>query len=256
MATLVSPAEIICRTINPRMQWVDLAKARQEIRLPLPWPELEARGFHPDLVNRAYAHLAYARKHDGEDNARAVLAHLGEGFRKPFDRSRFEPAEGDPNYSLKQHALDALQELAEFYGNRISTVIWASLAHLACRSDPEREQSIIREAASGKLPYHYTLVDSSLHATGLVYTFLMHVNSVMFRHTERVLVHNCDCNCSLVNLEAIGGSIDYTLPCQNIIAASQSVFTHCLAETWKLMQCFLPFAYSITPEAQEIKALL
>ena len=70
------------------------------------------------------------------------------------------------------------------------------------------------------MPYHYALVDSALHATGLVYTFLMHVNSVMFRHTGRVLVHNCDCKCSLVNLVEMDGSINYTLPRANIMAAA------------------------------------
>lgn len=247
---------VVCRIINPRIEWIDLAEAKKHLRLPRHWLELEAMDFHPDLVNRAYAHLAYACKNDGENNARAVLANLGEGFHKPFDRSRFEPIESDPNFSLKQKALDAIEELSRFYSNRISAVIWDSLAHLASRPDPEVEKSIIKEAASGKLPFHYALVDSALHATGLVYTFLMHVNSVMFRHTGRVLVHNCDCNCSLVNLETIGGSIDYTLPRANIVAASQSVFTHCLAETWKTMECFLPFAYSISPESREIKALM
>ena len=118
------------------------------------------------------------------------------------------------------------------------------------------EQSIIQADATGNLPYSYTLVDSALHATGLVYTFLMHVNSVMFKHTGRILVHNCDCNCSLVNLEEMGGRIEYDLPQGKIVGASQSVFTHLMAETYKLMECFLPFAYSITPEACKIKALL
>jgi hypothetical protein len=242
--------------IEPRVKWIDLAEAKSIFTLPDPWPALAIGGFHSDLVNRAYAHLAYTDQFGGRENAEVVLAALGEGFVKPFSRFRFEPTNGDTNHALKMKALDAICELSVFYGDRISAVVWESLAHLTCRANPEVEQSIIREAAAGTLPHHYALVDSSLHATGLVYTFLMHVNSVMFRHTGRILVHNCDCSCSLVNLEEIGGSIDYALPREKIQAASQSVFTHLLAETFKLMECFLPFAYSITPESREIKALL
>jgi hypothetical protein len=242
--------------IRPRTKWINLADAKAMLVLPEPWALLESQDFHADLTNRAYAHSAYAANNAFADNAYAVLFALGNGFIAPFDRSRFEPRHNDENLELKSSALDALDELAAFYGDRISSVVWESLAHLACREDPEVEKSIIKEAASGTLPHHYMLVDSALHATGLVYTFLLHVNSVMFKHTGRILVHNCDCNCSLVNLETIGGRIEYTPPRQNVVAMTQSVFTHLLAETVKLMECFLPFAYSITPEAYEIKALL
>jgi hypothetical protein len=242
--------------VIPQMKWINLNKAKKSLQLPDPWPALIAAAFHQDIVDRAYAHLAYCTEYGGLNNAELVLAALGEGFVNPFERLQFEPTLDDPNYELKVKSLDALTELSGFYGDRVSSVVWKSLAYLACRADPEVEQSIIQADATGNLPYSYTLVDSALHATGLVYTFLMHVNSVMFKHTGRILVHNCDCNCSLVNLEEMGGRIEYDLPQGKIVGATQSVFTHLLAETYKLMECFLPFAYSITPEACKIKALL
>jgi hypothetical protein len=242
--------------ILPQIKWINLNKAKRTLQLPEPWLTLEASSFHQDILDRAYAHLAYCTEYGGLSNAMIVLGLLGEGFIRPFDRVDFDPGTNDPHFGLKTNALDALSELAEFYGDRVSSVVWHSLAYLAARAEPEVEQSIIQADGTGTLPYAYTLVDSALHATGLVYTFLMHVNSVMFRHTGRVLVHNCDCNCSLVNLEEMGGRIEYALPEWKIIGATQSVFTHLLAETHKLMESFLPFAYSITPEACKIKALL
>lgn len=236
--------------VKPQIRWVDLDRAKKEVHLPHPWGELEERGFHADLVDRAYAHLAYARENGGEMNALAVLQAVGAGFLHPFD------LDGGLRGDLRGKAIAAIRELSEFYGDRVSAVVWNSLAHLALREDPEHEQSIIKEASAGTLPYHYLIVDSALHATGLVYTFLMHVNSVMFAHTERIVVHNCDCSCSLLNMERIGGSIHYTPQREKVNAMTQSVFTHFLAETVKLMECFLPFAYSITPEAREIKTLL
>lgn len=242
--------------VIPQIKWINLDKAKRSLQLPNPWPQLIARAFHQDIVDRAYAYLAYCTEYGGVPNAKVVLAALGVGFLNPFARSLFEPVPKDPHYDLKMRALDAITELSAFYGDRVSSVVWKSLAYLACRADPEVEQSIIQADATGDLPYSYTLVDSALHATGLVYTFLMHVNSVMFKHTGRILVHNCDCNCSLVNLEEMGGRIEYDLPAGKIKGATQSLFTHLVAETYKLMECFLPFAFSITPEACKIKALM
>lgn len=244
------------RKITAKIEYIDLARAKQQLRLPDPWPALEASGFHPDLVDRAYAHLAYAVAHGFEENARAVLGELGDGFVAPFDRTRFDPEEGDPNFDLKTKALNAIQEASDFYGDRISAVVWNSFAHLASRTEPEVEKSIIKEAADGTLPHHYMVVDSELHAAGLVYVFILHVNSIMFQHTGRILSHNCDCSCSLVNLEEIDGVLRFNLPRERIVPVSQSVATHFLAETVKLIENGLPFAYTITPEATEIQQLL
>lgn len=242
--------------IQPCIPWVDLIEARRTIVLPDPWPELEGAGFHSDLLGRAYAHAAYCGQQEMGHNAAIVLSEVGQGFRQPFNPSAFCPQDTDPQGNLKNRALTAITELSRYYGDRVSSVVWNALAHLASREDPEQEASIIKEAATGRLPHHYMLVDSALHAVGLVYTFALHVNSVMFRHTGRILVHNCDCNCSLVNLEEVGGRIEYDLPLPKVVAASQSVLTHLLAETVKLIECGLPFAYSITPEARQIQAIL
>lgn len=245
--------------IRSHVKWVDLSAAQRILTLPEPWPMLETNHFHEDLANRAYAHLSYSTRYgdgDMQHNARVVLALIGAGFLAPFDRSRFEPKASDPNYDLKIGALNAVDELANFYRDRVSSVFWDSIASLACREDPEAERSIVKEGAEGKLPYHYAVVDAALHAIGLVYTFALHMNSVVFRHTGRILVHNCDCNHSLVNVEAIGGSVNYTMRRENVKNATQSVLTHFLAETIKLTDAFLPFAYSITPEAREIQELL
>src|SRR6185295_17547262 len=99
-------------TISPRVKWIDLPRAKQTVILPEPWPLLEANGFHADLTDRAYAHLAYVNEYGGRENALASLASLGEGFFTPFSRARFEPKTGDPVYVLKMKALDALEELA------------------------------------------------------------------------------------------------------------------------------------------------
>lgn len=230
---------------------IDITIARRLV-LPHPWPELEQEGFHPDLIDRAKAHLAWCQKNGYEENARIILASLGAGFKTPFSQARFSLQAGQNESNLRRSALMAITELAKFYSNRISSVVWNSLAHLAVRENPEEERSIVKEAKTGALPHHYMIVDSALHATGLVYTFMLHVQSAMFSHTGRILVHNCDCNCSLVNLEQVGGRIEFTLPPEKILPTSQSVFTHLVAETVKLTECGLPFAYSLSEESRDL----
>src|ERR1700722_1441328 len=106
--------------VIPQIKWINLNKAKLLLKLPDPWPALIANGFHQNLIDRAYAHLAYCTEYGGLQNAEVVLAELGEGFVNRFERSRFEPAPGDPYYGLKMRSLDALVELSEFYRDRIS----------------------------------------------------------------------------------------------------------------------------------------
>lgn len=242
-ATLVTP------------KWVD-RNTLQLSNLPALWQVLDGK-IGQDLIDRAIAFWGYTRQFGDEamqHNADALLATCGLGFLEPFNADRFRPQQDDPFADLKNNALNALVELAVFYGNRLPAVFWDSFAYLATRDQPETERSILQEAQHD-LPHHYTIIDSCLHASGMVYKFLLHVNSVMFHHTGRVLDHNCDCSCSLVNLTTVEGSILFTPEQEKIIPMTQSLFTHLLCETVKLQSLFLPFALGLTPEAAEIMKL-
>lgn len=239
--------------LNP----LEIEKVRKTITLPDPWPALMENGFHPDLIDRAYAYLGWIQRRSSERemrNARAFLASLGKGFHAPFSKALFPIDAGDPLFTLKTSALTAIEELAWRFGNRVSTVQWNSFAHLAVRENPEEARSILKE--QDLLPHHYGIVDTCLHAAGKVYTFLMETQSVFFRHTGRILVHNCDCSCSLINLEETQGSVDFQIQTeQGIFEATQSLFTHQLAESHLLINEKLPFEFSITKEAQELFGL-
>ena len=225
----------------------------KEMALPKAWEELIINNFHPDLLLRAQAHTAWTarRKNEREiGNAKAFLSSLAKGFLDPFSRKQFEPKSGDPYFALKQKSLDAIDELSETFGNRVSSVMWNSLAHLATRSQPEEKKSILKEA--DLLPHHFGIVDTMLHAMGKVYTFSLYVQSVFSRHTGMILVHNCDCNCSLLNLEPCKGSVEFSLGKEQIFEATQSLFTHQCAESHLILNEKLPFEYTITQEAQEL----
>ena len=239
--------------ITMALRPLDLALAKDSVSLPDSWKQLEDAGFHPDLLERAYAHLAWTDRIGNPTwigNARAFLSSLGKGYSAQFDRSSFEPRQDDPYVDLKRRALDALIELATEFGNRVPSVMWNSLAHLACRNEPEEKHSILKEA--GALPHHYGIVDTMLHAMGKVYTFALHVQSVFFRHTDMVLVHNCDCNCSLLNLRKSDGGIVFRLNETERFEATQSLMSHMCAESHLILNDMLPFEYTITGDAQAL----
>jgi len=221
--------------------------------LPREWQELEAKGFHPDLLERARAHTAYAKRRGQTGNATATLAVIGHSYSAPFDATSYP----DARQPLSKRVLAALSELSKFYDDRVPSVVWHSFAHIALRENPTQEQSILREAGGGNLPAHYTIVDSCLHAAGLVYTFMLHVQSVFQRHTGMVLNHNCDCNCSLVSVESCTTPLLAFTPSRASVAGmTASLLTHLLAETWKLQEDCLPFAYGLSEESAAIQALL
>ncbi len=67
-----------------------------------------------------------------------------------------------------------------------------------------------------------------------------------------ILVHNCDCNCSLLNLQPINGRIDFSISGIQIEEATQSLFTHQCAESHLILNEKLPFEYTITGDALAI----
>lgn len=236
----------ICMILEP----LDLAAVRKQIDLPKSWKELEAKGFHSDLIDRAYAHLAWTERTGNAlwvKNARAFLSSIGKGFLGPFERKAFEPAKDDPHHDLKARGLQAILQLSVEFGDRVPSVMWNSLAHLATRKDPEQTRSILKEADS--LPHHFGIVDTMLHAMGKVYTFALRVQSVFYSHTGMALVHNCDCDCSLLNLAPVSGTINFSMDQKQIREATQSLFTHMCAESHLILNARLPFEYTITTEA-------
>ena len=239
--------------IRMPLQPLDMTVARATVSLPESWKQLESASFHPDLIDRAYAHLAWTERTGNAiwiGNARAFLSSIGKGYAERFDRTKFEPQQGDPYLGMKKSALDALDELSSLHGDRVPSVMWNSLAHLACRSEPEEKHSILKEADT--LPHHYGIVDTMLHALGKVYTFSLHAQSVFFRHTGMALVHNCDCNCSLLNLKKVEGAVTFDLGESERIEATQSLMSHMCAESHLILNDKLPFEYTITGDAQAL----
>lgn len=239
------------------LQALDVEQVKKDLALPDPWPKLIKNSFHQDLTDRAYAYLGWIQQRGIEreiKNARAILASTAKAFIKPFDRDLFTLEKTDDFYDLKVKALNSIQELSEKFGNRVDSTIWNSFSHLAVRENPENKKSILSE--QDLLPHHYGIVDTNLHAAGKVYTFMLQVQSTFFKHTGCILVHNCDCSCSLINLKKIDGVVKFDLMDDtDIFECTQSLITHKFAESHLLINEKLPFEFSITKEAQELFGL-
>lgn len=235
-----------------------LKKMEQKLSQIKAWENLFKSGWHEeDLIQRAYAHLVWTMREAEKcnqphwvTNARAFLSAMAKGFLNPFNPEQFKSKSNeDPNYAFKMAVVSAISEASNFYGNRCPSVLWNSFAYLGTREDPEESRSILKEAS--ELPHHYAIVDTMLHASAKCYKLLLTVQSFMFQKTGMVIDHNCDCNCSLVNLLAGLGdmAVVFKIRPEQIHEATQSAFTHMLAESHLILNCKLPFEYTVTKEA-------
>lgn len=239
------------------LQIPDIKTMIKDLSLMKSWQNLFNSGWHEeDLIQRAWAHLKWTEREAEKcgqlhwvGNAKAFLSSMAKGFLEPFDRNKFMPKDGDENYAFKVRVIDAIEEASRFYGNRCPSVLWNSFAYLGTREHPEESRSILKEAA--ELPHHYAVVDTMLHASAKCYKLLLTVQSFMYQGTGMVIDHNCDCNCSLVNLLAGTGemAVVFNIRPDQIFEATQSAFTHMLAESHLILNCRLPFEYTVTKEA-------
>lgn len=230
---------------------------KEELSVISAWKKLFETGWsESDLIERAWAHYEWTRR-EAEDcnkpewvgNARAFLSAMAKGFQDQFDPGKFMPGDTDPNRNFKVSVVEAICDASNFYGNRVSSVLWDSFAYLGTRENPEVSRSIIKEAEA--LPHHYGIVDTMLHASAKCYKLLLTVQSFMFARTGMVIDHNCDCDCSLVNLlSGVGNmAVSFQIKPEQRFEATQSAFTHMLAESHLILNCRLPFEYTITKEA-------
>lgn len=235
----------------------EIEKMKEDLSLIKSWKNLFDSGWdEEDLIMRAWAHLKWTERealncHQPHwvGNAKAFLSSMAKGFQYPFDREKFQPKSGDMNYDFKMNVLSAIADSSNFYGQRISSVLWDSFAYLGTREDPEVSRSILKEAE--ELPHHYGIVDTMLHASAKCYKLLLTVQSSMYKRTGMVIDHNCDCDCSLVNLlEGVGDmAVVFKIKPEQRFEATQSAFTHMLAESHLILNCKLPFEYTVTKES-------
>lgn len=222
------------------------------VDMPVVWQRLMARGFHRDLADRARAFALIAERGRYVRPAHEILRLTGEGFAKPFDRTPFEPVAGDAFYDIKRKALNAIDELAVEFGDRMPSTIWQTFAFMATRPNPLAMATILSQAKWLPLPWWYA--DAVLHALGKVYGLFLHVQSRIWRHTGLVLEHNCDCNHALQ--EPAGGTVDVLLPRSRHPEATAALLSHLLCEAKLIAVDGLPFNLGLSPEAKEAMALL
>lgn len=221
----------------------------QAITLPRPWDELERQGFHEDLLMRARGFFLAAKHHGFEEAAAEFLTRVGNGFMRPFNRTKFEPKANDPDGPLKRSVLDGLSGLADEFSGRIPSIVWDTFAYLGTRPNPLAYETIL--AQKEHLPFPWWLADTVLHATGKVYGLKHHMDSRIFAACSMIFEHNCDCGCKLYSPET-GGVIKAHLPPENQRLATAALFSHLCSESLLIMALKMPFEMGVSPEAAEL----
>ena len=229
---------------------IDL-NVREPSLLPISWISLITKGFHDDLLLRGKSFMAWSER-ERFSEACMILDLIGEGFLKPFDANPFyaEISEEDSNYRLKIEFVDAIKLLAREFGDRMSSVVWRTLAFMGTREDPLKEVTIVSQADRLTLPW--PLADAVLHSLGKVYGLKDHISSRIGEKTNYVLEHNCDCNHALKPLN--GGEMTIFLTPDRFPEATAAFLSHLLSETVLIYFLKLPFDLGITPETTEAMA--
>lgn len=233
--------ELKVRVVNPKTSAL----------IPPSWLKLGVRGFpHDDIGDRVAAFCRYGKERGMEEETWTVLEMLGQGFLKPFSiKEGFDGINAHaPHLKLKMRALKALEGLSEEFGDRVSSVVWRSLAALVTRDNPTEEVTI--PSIADRLPYPYWMVDAVLHALGKVYGLKMHIDSRIWETTGMILEHNCDCNHALKPVSQ-NGSVNNYLPRERWQEATAALFTHTVAEALFILKMHLPFALGLSPEAKK-----
>lgn len=238
-----------CATYRLHIDPVDLS---EEIQLPEPWPTLEGQGFHSDLILRVRGFLLQAERFGFGAPAREFLGRIGDGFQSPFNASEIVVAGDDPDREMKTKALSALQQLADEFGNRVSSIVWQTYAFLATRPDPMAHSTII--SAKKHLPFPWWVADTVLHGTGKVYGFKLNLDSVVFAESGMIFEHNCDCSCD-IHPAGEEGVIRSILPKSRYQIATGALLSHLLGESLLIMALKMPFEMGLSPEAAEAMSL-
>jgi hypothetical protein len=232
---------LVINPVDPSLSVV-LPPAMQEIKLD------------HDLKLRAQGFWQQSQRLGFEPEAVEFLTYLGAGFKNKFNRTKFEPKEGDLYFQEKTRVLDAIEELSIQFDGRISTIVWESLAYLGTRPDPTKYASILAEKQYLPLPYY--IVDTVLHALGKVYGLKLHIDSVIFRHSGMIFEHNCDCSCSFHKPQDDGGGLAVFLSPERFPEATGALFSHLVSESLLLMGLKMPFEMGLSPESGEIMAAI
>lgn len=223
----------------------------QPVDLPNPWPQLQAKGFHHDLVELAQRYLLQADRLGFAELGKEVLKLLGQGFLTPFDRQQFEHLVGGPYADVQTKVLAVLEGLSQQFDDRISSVVWDSFAFLATVPDPTIETTILSRQES--LTHPYWLVDSCLHAVGKCYRLLLHIETCMSRAGAGLFEHGCGCECRIA--PSTLGKVEYNLAPELYKTVSFELWSHTLSESLLIGGLHMPFEMGLSPYAADVMKL-
>jgi hypothetical protein len=215
--------------------------------MPKSWQILSSQNFHSDLMDRAGRFLALAQRDGYFEQAYSILDEVGKGFLNPFDSTKYEIKLQDSSQEFKINGLKAIQSLSDEFGDRISSVVWHSLAFMYVRENPTEEESILSQIKYLDLPWY--LVDTVWHSVGKVWRLKDHIDSTIFKYTGMVADHNCDCN--HVAQKPDSGEKSIFLAKDRHVMATNALFSHLLSESKLLVVDGMPFNLGLSPEVKE-----
>jgi len=117
-----------------------------------------------------------------------------------FNINDFKPCEEDPFYQLKANYLNAVKEINQRFGNRLPIQFYQVLGFMTLRQDPTQEERIpdLEHLLPGQMGWKFA--DAVLHALPLCSRLYFDVQTIINKHTGRILGHGCGCSCGLAEM--------------------------------------------------------
>lgn len=163
---------------------------------------LEENGFYPDLIASMRGFMDHMHNQKqcalGQEIAeRFAAGYLGVAT---FSLDAFRPDPSDPLFTLKANYLAAMQEIFLRFHDRLPRQFYATLAFLGTRDDPTVEERI--PEIEHLLPdgMNWQIADSMLHAMPLCSRLYFDIQTIINRHTGRILGHGCGCSCIMAEM--------------------------------------------------------
>lgn len=196
---------------------------------------LQQLDFYPDILGSLSGFMEFMHSKNFCGLGKKITEIYASGFltAKTFRAEQFMPPNGDDFFDLKQKYLEAVELIHTRFGDRLPHQSYDTLAFMALRSDPTKEERIPDVAHLLPGGMNWKTADAVYHALPLCSRLYFDVQTAINAKTGRVLGHGCGCDHSLASMPTCIVNAPMGDSTEIMLEETESFLRHVLG------QCFL-----------------
>jgi hypothetical protein len=169
---------------------------------------LKESGFYPDIVISLERYMQFMHDSKQCSTGRTIAEEFAYGYlhAREFDIKHFRPKIEDAHFDLKESYADAIQVIFTTFGDRLPLQFYQTLAFMCLRENPAEDARIPDIAHLLPTGLSWQSADTVLHTFPICYRLNFHIQTIIHRHTGRILGHSCGCNHQLAAMP--NGNVD------------------------------------------------